>query len=129
MRFFSGHGEEALDTRRMSVLESIPLCRLEELKECLELLCTCFDLFDNDAEATNKRSEWQMAHSSVRNRGHEAPADYAEAVFGVYKKVVLESSHYFSICRIGVIELFLDAKLASMPLVICILLKRVLLIP
>ena len=86
MSLFSGHGVEVLDTRRMSVLESIPISRLEELNERLDHLRDCFDLFDDDAEAMNTLSKWKMTHASARNREPEAPADYADFVLVCTRK-------------------------------------------
>jgi hypothetical protein len=104
-----------LDTRRMSVLESIALEHLDDLDDRIDELCKEIECFDNDGEAERVIQEWKAAHRAVRNFVPMTPPGYADEVFDVYKEAVLDASYYFSIS-----ELLVDAWLAGIPLVTCV---------
>jgi hypothetical protein len=62
--------------------------------------------------------DWKAAHRPVRNFVPKTPPEYAEEVFDVYKEAVLNASYYFSIS-----ELLVDARLAGIPLITCVLME------
>ena len=80
---FFGYGDDSFDTRRMSVLESVPLWRLGELFEYLGNLCS---ELGGDAQSAQVVQEWKQSYYSLRNRVPQAPPNYADEAFGVYKK-------------------------------------------
>ena len=90
---FFGYGEQSYDTRRMSVLEWIPLWRSDELSDYLDNLC--LDLGPH-TESAQTIQDWKATFFSLRHRLPQVPPNYAEDVFGIYKKVVLYNSYYFS---------------------------------
>jgi hypothetical protein len=58
MDLFRGHGEEELDTRRMSVLESIPWEYLDDLDDRIDELYKEIDFCDSDGEAERVIQAW-----------------------------------------------------------------------
>jgi hypothetical protein len=115
MNLFRGHGEDELDARRMSVLESIPFEYLDDLGDRIDDLCVEYDLFDSDGEAVRVILDWKAAHRSVRNFVPKTPPEYAEEVFDICKEAVLDASYYLSIS-----EVLVDARLAGIPLITCV---------
>ena len=112
MRFFLNYGDDINDTRRMSVLEGIPLYRCDELDVFIEHLC---EFLGGDPLSIVAVKEWIEACKSVRNRVPEVPRKFADEVFDVYKHAILKPSYYFSI-----VELLLHDALTCVPLLIAV---------
>ena len=114
MSLFHGHGDDALDVRRQSFLESIGRVAARRLRLALQAALERARYAEDNLRIVRLLEEWRTSYDALHGDAtFEVPEDLYVAAWQSYKEAIAHGDYYFSVD-----ELLVFARLAHVDLVI-----------